>query len=54
MDVPVVHDGMPTVSCGTQRDVARPEQASKPLALRQMHHVALSATSRGRSKLRNQ
>jgi hypothetical protein len=35
MDVPVVHYGMPTLPRATQRDVARPEQASQPLALRQ-------------------
>jgi hypothetical protein len=32
MDVPVVHNGMPTSSRATERDVARPEQASQPLA----------------------
>jgi hypothetical protein len=35
MDFPVVHFGMPTLPRATQRDVARPEQASQPLALRQ-------------------
>jgi hypothetical protein len=32
MDVPVVHYGMPTLPRATERDVARPEQASQPLA----------------------
>jgi hypothetical protein len=35
LDVPVVHFGIPTLPRATQRDVARPEQASQPLALRQ-------------------
>jgi hypothetical protein len=32
MDVPVVHYGMPTLPRATERDVARPAQASQPLA----------------------
>jgi hypothetical protein len=32
MDVPVVHYGMATLPRATERDVARPEQASQPLA----------------------
>jgi hypothetical protein len=35
MDVPVVLFGIPTLPCATQRDAARPEQVSQPLALRQ-------------------
>jgi hypothetical protein len=35
MDVPGEHFRMPTLARATQRDVARPEQASQPLALRQ-------------------
>jgi hypothetical protein len=35
MEVPGEHFGMPACPRATQRDVARPEQASQPLALRQ-------------------